>query len=219
MADEGILAIWHNCLAGEEATFEHWYQGEHLRERVSIRGFRFGRRYRGLGGYRDYFTYYDAIEPGVFTSQAYLDRVNDPTPLTSTVMNGIFIDPVRTVCRRQSRVGEIDGAFAVTGVLATVPSATADIEQWLAEVVSSHDGIASAELWLAVAGASDTGSREQKIRGGDGEIPGCVLVTVLRESNAADVAGLMRDLGIEAEQIGVYAQLCELRRESLLSEL
>ncbi|MGI9425376.1 MAG: hypothetical protein ACR2PA_19445, partial [Hyphomicrobiaceae bacterium] len=79
----GILAIWYDCAAGHEETFEHWYQSEHLIERVSVPGFRYGRRYEGIAdGYRQYFTFYETDRPDVLTSQAYIDRLNDPTPLT-----------------------------------------------------------------------------------------------------------------------------------------
>jgi hypothetical protein len=211
--NDGVLAIWHNCVPGREATFEHWYQSEHLVERVSIPGFRFGRRYRGGGGYRQYFIYYETAEPAVLTSDAYLGRVNDPTPLTQEVMGGIFVDPVRTVCRRVAREGSICGAVAVTGVL-DKPEDVRRLGACLGGIPRS-DGLASIELWEAVAGASDTGSREQQIRGGDTLVAGCLFVSVLREADAEPVIAWMRGQGIGDTNIGTYTLVCALRQEDL----
>ena len=208
----GILAVWHNCAAGSEQTFEHWYQSEHLAERVGVPGFRVGRRYEGLGGYRSYFTYYETDEPGVLTSKAYLDRVNDPTPLTRTVMDGIFVDSCRTVCRRVARVGDMKGAYAVTVV--TNETNQLELLQALGEQSVAMDGVASAEVWAGVDGASDTGSREQQIRGGDETIAGSLLVSTLRQSDGDGVVKWLAREGIAPDCIGLYRLLCELRCDS-----
>ena len=210
-AGVGILAIWHNCADGTEQTFEHWYQSEHLAERVGVPGFRFGRRYEGLGGYRSYFTYYEADDPSVFTSQSYLDRVNDPTPLTRTVMDGIFVDSCRTVCRRVARVGNIKGAFAVT----VVTSETDQLAQLqaLSEQSVAIEGVASSEVWSAVDGASDTGSREQQIRGGDETIAASLLVSTLRQRDGDRVVKWLQQQGVSPASIGLYRLLCELGSE------
>lgn len=210
-AGDGILAIWHNCAAGGETTFEHWYQSEHLTERVGVPGFRVGRRYEGLGGYRSYFTYYETDDPGVLTSQAYLDRVNDPTPLTRTVMDGIFVDSCRTVCRRIARAGAMNGAYAVTAV--TGDAGQLKHLQALAEQSLALDGVASAEVWAAVDGASDTGSREQQIRGGDETIAGGLLVSMLRQTDGDGVVTWLAQQGIAPDGIGLYRLLCDLRSD------
>lgn len=209
----GVLVVWHDCTIGDEATFEHWYQSEHLIERVSVPGIRFGRRYEGIGGYRQYFTYYITDTPEVLTSDAYLARVNDPTPLTRTVMDGIFIRPSRTVCRRMERSGDIDGAIVVTGV-SNDPGAG---QRWwdVLDNITTGDGVASCEIWSEVAGASDTGSREQEIRGGDDTIAACLWVSVLREADAGGVAKAMAGVGIADSDIGQYRLLCELATDNL----
>ncbi len=30
----GVLALWNDCAPGQESAYEHWYQTEHLFERV-----------------------------------------------------------------------------------------------------------------------------------------------------------------------------------------
>ena len=41
----GILAVWNDCARGREASYEEWYQQEHLIERVRVSGFLVGRRH------------------------------------------------------------------------------------------------------------------------------------------------------------------------------
>ena len=205
----GILAVWHNCADGAEATFEHWYQSEHLAERVAVPGFRFGRRYEGLRGYRSYFTYYETDGPEVLTSPGYLERVNQPTPLTSVVMDGIFVDSCRTVCRRNMKLGTMNGAFAVTAVTADLDQVTK--WQLAGQQVYSLGGVASVETWVAAEGASDTGSVEQQMRGGDETIAGCLLISTLRQSDCDDAVEWLLQHGVAQKNIGIYRLLCELR--------
>ena len=56
MHGSGVLAIWNDCAVGSEETYEKWYQTEHLPERLSIPGFKNGRRYQALRGSPMYFT-------------------------------------------------------------------------------------------------------------------------------------------------------------------
>ncbi len=46
MQQQGILAIWNDVREGHEAEFNHWFQSEHLLERLAVPGFLFGRRHR-----------------------------------------------------------------------------------------------------------------------------------------------------------------------------
>lgn len=214
MTDEpGILAIWHDCRAGSEDTFEHWYQSEHLIERVSVPGFHRGRRYEAVSGDRRYFTYYEVDSPEVLSKGAYVDRLNDPTPLTNEIMSGIFLRPSRTVCRQTYRSGSINGSYAVTAAA----TSTAELNQWQAclEKLPVRSGLASVQVWSAVDGASDVGSREQQLRGGDETVAGCLFVSVLRQQDADAVSSWMSGQGVAAKQIGIYKLLCELHTDSL----
>ena len=110
----GILAIWNDCRAGHEAEFEQWFQGEHLLERLEVPGFLFGRRDQAISGSSSYFNFYLVQSPDVLTSKPYLDRLDNPTPMTRKIMSEIFINMNRTICHRTVRRGSFRGAFAVT---------------------------------------------------------------------------------------------------------
>jgi hypothetical protein len=111
-AQPGILAIFHQCRAGREADFETWYQTEHLVERLGVPGFLFGRRYKGIAGTPGYFCFYLVECPDVLTSKPYLERLDNPTPMTRMMMSEVFTGMNRTICARVSRRGRFRGAFA-----------------------------------------------------------------------------------------------------------
>ena len=52
--------------------------------------------------------------PAVLTSKPYLERLDNPTPMTKKIMSEIFINMNRTVCHRTLRRGGFRGAYAVT---------------------------------------------------------------------------------------------------------
>ena len=117
----GILAIWNDCRAGREAEFEAWFQGEHLMERLAIPGFLFGRRHQAISGNAGYFNFYLVESPDVLISKPYLERLDDPTPMTKRIMSEVFLNMNRTVCRRTMRYGGFRGAFAVTARFNAAP--------------------------------------------------------------------------------------------------
>ena len=206
--DAGILAIWNRCAPGMEAEYEAWYQTEHLQERVSISGFRRGRRYQATQPQNGYFTYYEADRPDVLASSAYRDRIDNPTPMTARIMRYAFIDMSRTVCQRTFMFGQMRGAFAATLQMARLPS-----EAWLrdwAESTSRVASIARIEGWQAVCdGLPD--STEAQLRGGDKRIEACLFIETLREGDCmSTLAHLAGEFGVSDTEAGVYHFLCEL---------
>ena len=114
-ARPGVLAIWNDCAPGAEREYEHWYRSEHLAERVGVEGFVSGWRYRAVDAEPEYFTHYETRGADVLSSAAYRRQLDDPTPLTRRIMDGVFINCIRTVCERVHRVGDSRGAYATHG--------------------------------------------------------------------------------------------------------
>ena len=112
MTNDGILAIWHDVDAAIGDDYERWYFQEHLPERVGVPGFLAGRRYEAVEGAPRFLTYYEGKGPDTFVSKPYLDRLNDPTPWSTSVLRH-FRDTNRTICRRTWEAGEIRGAWGV----------------------------------------------------------------------------------------------------------
>ena len=184
----GILAVWNDCAPGEEAGYEDWYLGEHLIERLSIPGFRWGRRYRRVNGAPDalpeYMTYYEVDAPEVLSSDAYLARLNDPTPETHRIMTNVFRNMNRTICRRVAGAGAIRGGY-VAAAVASTESMTVD----------SLPDFALPNLWREVWQSAEPASQgiteEESLRGGDAKIRGCALVDCQTADDARALAAQM----------------------------
>lgn len=171
---KGILAIWNDCTDEGRAEYEAWYRGEHLRERVGLPGFRFGRRYMSLDGSSPrYFTYYETDSVGVLSSPVYLERGANPTPMTRHIMTNVFRNMSRTVCSRVCTAGEINGPFALT-IRANSDRAAALEAAW--NQLSALDDRLRAELWTSAENPDEAPSNEERIRGKDKKIDACVVV-------------------------------------------
>ena len=193
---KGRLAIWNDCAPGREAEYEAWYQGEHLVERLGVPGFRLGRRYRAIEGAPEYFTYYEVDGPEVLASEAYVERLENPTEATHRIMTQVFQNMNRTVCHLTESAGRLRGAFAVTARLeAPAPLPGTDAPD-----------IARAEAWTA-ADIGPATSTEQRLRGEDASIAACLLVETLTETAARRIAS---DL---SGDVGIYRLLCSLEAE------
>jgi hypothetical protein len=204
---QGILAIWNDCRAGREAEFEAWFQGEHLAERLAVPGFLFGRRHQAISGSSGYSNFYLVESPDVLTSRPYLERLDNPTPMTKRIMSEVFLNMNRTVCHRTARVGSFRGAYAVTVRFNGPPDTAALVS--LAEKLVQDPGIAASEIWTAVDPASQPVSMEEKLRGGDKKIKACLMVDTLRQRDAEKLAERLLKQFAGAE-IGVFRVLCQL---------
>jgi hypothetical protein len=205
----GILAIWNDCRAGREAEFEHWYQSEHLFERLAVPGFLLGRRYEAVKGAPRYFAHYVTQSPEVLTSEAYLARLNDPTAMTQRVMTEMFIEMTRTLCRRATRRGDIRGAFAVTARFDTAPA-----DDKLAGALDRsmrESGVSCGEIWTALAAHETPVSREETLRGRDRRIAACLVIETLRQPEAENIAQELAQAFPDAN-VGAYRLLCEIGR-------
>jgi hypothetical protein len=208
-AAPGILAIWHDCRAGREAEFEQWFQGEHLAERLSVPGFLFGRRHEAISGSSAFFNFYVTETPAVLTSKPYLDRLNDPTPMTRRIMSEVFMNMCRTVCGRSARLTTMRGAFAVTARFNEAPD-----QATLATCLRSFTNdpaIANGEIWIAADQPEVPMANEEKLRGGDRKIRTCLMIDTLRQSDAERLSAVLAGQFPTAE-VGVFRVLCQLGR-------
>jgi hypothetical protein len=210
-ARPGILAIFNNVAPGREAEFEAWFQHEHLPERIAVAGFLLGRRHEAVAGAPRYFNFYVTTSSAILKSPAYLARLDDPTPMTRTVMSEIFKDMIRTVCDRVFRRGHLRGIGVVTVRFAQRPDET--LLQATIERLIRDPAVACGEIWLAADKREFPISMEERLRGGDRKIEACLLVETLRlpdaERVAASLAAMFPDTAI-----GVYRLLCDIRANS-----
>jgi hypothetical protein len=207
----GILAIFNNVAPGREAEFEEWFQHEHLAERVAVPGFLIGRRHEAISGQPRYFNFYVTQSVAVLKSAAYLARLDEPTPLTRTIMSEVFKDMIRTVCRRTFRLGAMRGTGVVTVRFGERPAEAA--LKAAIERLMRDNAVACGEIWQAADPREFPISMEERLRGGDRKIETCLLVETLRAPEAEKIAVALANEFPGAE-VGVYRLLCEITSDS-----
>ncbi len=207
--EPGILAIFNDCLAGREAEFEAWFQGEHLIERLSVPGFWYGRRHRAISGSCGYFNFYLVETPDVLTSKPYLERLDHPTPMTHTIMSEVFVNMNRTVCRRTKRHGSFRGAFTVTVRFNHKPDGAA-LSDTLSKLTADTK-VAGGEIWIALDPAGMPVSKEEQLRGGDKKIAGALLIDTLYQEDAVAIGDQLAKQFPGAD-VGVFRVLCQIGR-------
>ncbi|HET9175544.1 MAG TPA: hypothetical protein VFN84_04255, partial [Pseudolabrys sp.] len=206
------LAIWNDCRAGREAEFDAWLQGEHLLERLAVPGFLFGRRHQAISGTSGYFIFYLVESPDILTSKPYLERLDNPTAMTRKIMSEVFLNMNRTVCRRALRRGAFRGAFAATARFNEMLDASR-LTGFL-ETIVQDPAVAGGEIWIALDPAGMPVSMEEKLRGGDKKIKGCLMIDTLRQVDA-EALGARLSKQFSAAEVGVFRVLCQLGRADL----
>lgn len=206
-ARPGILAIWNDAAPGRDADFNLWFQGEHLEERLGVPGFLYGRRHQAISGACGYFNFYLVESPDVLTSKPYLERLDNPTPMTKMIMADVFKNMNRTLCYRTLRRGAMRGAYAVTVRFNDQPdeaALTALINDLLRDIK-----ITSGEIWMAADPAGAPVSLEEKIRGGDKKIKGALMIDTIWQADA-EALGARLKKEFPAGEVGVFRVLCQL---------
>jgi hypothetical protein len=122
----GALIVWHDVPDDFTAELDAWYQGEHLHERLDLRGFRTARRYRALSGAARFLALYDVDRVGVLGSPPYRARLEQPTEWTRRVMPS-FRNFVRCACDVVGDRGA--GIGGILGVVVLKPGETPPLDE------------------------------------------------------------------------------------------
>jgi len=190
MIGRSALAIWMELDAAGEEDFNAWYPRQHLPERLSVPGFLRGRRYEALGVSPPYFTLYELTEPGVLTSEPYLERLNNPTAWTRRVL-----PVIRRAVRNGARViagSERDTVerHLLTARLQPAPGREPAVRAWLTtdalRALGTIPGVTSSAVLEQEIGGTTVVTEERRLFGGEvlGGTPFVVLCE-LREAGAA----------------------------------
>jgi hypothetical protein len=177
-----------------------------------VPGFLFGRRHQAISGSCGYFNFYLVESPAVLTSKPYLGRLDNPTPMSKKVMSEIFINMNRTVCRRTVRKGGFRGAYTVTVRFNAAPDEAA-LKAAL-DALTADIKVAGGEIWIALDSKGMPVSGEEKLRGGDKKIAGCLMIDTLQQVDAETIGA---DLAkkFSGTEVGVFRVLCQLGRGDL----
>ena len=211
---KGALIFWHDIAEGAESDYEAWHSHEHMRERLGVPGFLRGRRYDVVGAGPRYVILYEVETVGVLTSAPYLVRLNDPTPWTQRIVAD-FRRTNRTIAGVRGTAGTGVGGYLLT-VRVSPGDREDEMERWLVDELipelAGLPGLSGAHLLMGDEAASQTESREKRLRGEADRIAAwALLVEGYDEAVLRRVAGerlsanLWRSKGAQGRPlIGLY---------------
>ncbi len=177
---KAALVIWHDPEEAAESDYNEWHSKEHMFERVGIKGFRRGQRGIAITGAPRYLNLYEVDGFDVLTSDAYLARLNDPTPWTRRTIPRMHNNS-RTLCRVAASFGA-GGVPAYWAALLVTPADAheAALRAWLVDDalprLALRPGILSAHLLEGDPSTSGTDTAEKRLRGGSNEFVDWVLL-------------------------------------------
>jgi hypothetical protein len=163
-----------------DAIDEHdrWHTHEHLPERLSIPGFRRGTRWIATEGGPRYLVLYEVESLDTLASEAYLARLNNPTPWTTRMMPH-YRGMNRGLCAVRGSFGLGQGEAAALVRFSAEASQASQLNRWLLEealpAVPRLPGLGSAHLLQGAQAAAMT--NEQRIRGADRGVDSALIVT------------------------------------------
>ena len=176
----GMIVIWNDIKEEMRDEFVQWHSTEHLPERVSIPGFISGQRWYGEHASPQYLTTYVTQNTGVLTSDAYVQRLNNPTPWT--------LKTVAAFCNTCRAAGEIIWEYGsqkgygghILAIRITELEDLTILTEHLNSLASSPEQcfaeLLRARLVITTPTASQLPTAERAIRTGDQNEPHMVLL-------------------------------------------
>lgn len=212
---DASVAMWWDVSAAHRAEFQDWHSHEHFPERMRIPGFQRGSRWKSLDHDDGFFVMYELASYDTLTSPHYLERLNDPTPWSVTMMPH-HRNMVRSQCRTISSSGSGVAGFMLTIRLSPEPGRAGRLETVLdgqLRRLPERPGLTGAHL-LQTQTPDAAATREQQIRGGDAAADWIVLVSgydpdILRSVAANDLAEpILRQAGAAPGHAASLHRLC-----------
>jgi hypothetical protein len=184
MRGTGFLAIWSDVAAQDLTDYRHWLMREHTTERVTTKGFLASRVFRATSDdVNRFFILYELEAPEVLDGEAYLARLNAPTPWSQRIMPrlGNFMRGGGTMV---ARAGRGEGATILALRIEKLPGHP----QGLAEALVACDGIAAVQIGATDEARTSVPTTEKGMRKEEGFFSGLLLIEAL------DIASLQAAL-------------------------
>lgn len=214
LAGSGVVAIWNDITEEGRDNFYEWHNREHIPERVGIRGFLRGRRYKAEAGdgRPAYFTLYEVAGADVLSGPDYLARLNAPTPWTNESVRH-FRNTARSLCATEWSHGAGSGGYIATLRFDCEPVHDEALMRRLVEAMQGLLGeaaIVAAHICRADLAASRAKTAEQKGRP-ENAVPRWVVMveTSTKAAARACLAGplgsaLLEDVHPDNPERGLY---------------
>ena len=192
LCSDAAMVLYYD-ITGDNADHDDWHTYEHMHERLSIPGFVRATRWVAQEGGPKYMVIYEVSGTDMATAPAYLERLNQPTPWTSSMMSR-FRGMVRGFCSVLAGAGFGMGSSAVSVRFTPHAGQEAALRDWLAHealpAMASRRGMAGVHLLQPAPPPPMT--KEQSLRGADTPMSWLVLATAYdaQALNAAIAAHL-----------------------------
>lgn len=204
MRGAGFLAIWSDVEAGDLTDYRHWLTREHTTERVTTKGFLASRVFRAdREDINRFFILYELAAPEVLDGDAYLARLNAPTPWSKRIMPllGNFIRGGGTMI---ARAGRGEGATIVPLRIETLPKQP----EQLAQALAACDGIAAVQIGATDEARTSVPTVEKGMRRNEGFFAGLLIIEALDAAAAQDACRKLKkiapDLVDAAGEVELY---------------
>lgn len=216
--------MWWNMAPEHREEFEHWHSHEHFPERLGIPGFLRGSRWASADAGEGFFIMYELQAYETLSSQAYLSRLNSPTPW-STKMMPYHRDMVRSQCRVISSTGGGTARYALTLRVSPKEASEEALRDYFTalsnEFVAAAGGVACHLLRTETPKIAAT--TEQQIRGGKDAVADWIVVAIGYERQALQALqhGKLSQPAIEAAgaRPGAIADLYQLSYTAVAGDL
>ena len=186
---DGFLAIWSDVEPEQETDYLHWLMREHTSERLGVEGFQQVRVYRLLQpNICRYFIRYKLWSPAVLGSQAYLARLNAPTPWSKRIMP-ILRNFARGGGRVLARAGIGHGSSLAAIRLDNLSPIAGSA---LVDSIVAENRIIAAELLETDQDQTSIQTREKGMRANDGSFTALLLIEGLDEAAVRDALHHLR---------------------------
>lgn len=183
MIGHAALAIWFDVDPAGEDEVNRWYPRQHLPERLSVPGFLRGRRYEATDRGPRYFTLYETADAGVLASQAYIERLNNPTDWSRRALPS-FRRMMRGIYRMLATTGDAPERHVCTARITPAPGGEPALRDWLvgeaSRSLSGIPGVTGFGLCETETQAASAVTEERRIVGehGLGATPFVAIVEV-----------------------------------------
>ena len=198
---QGLMAFWADIDEADRLRFQEWHNCEHIPERISIPGFNVGRRYRGLNDAPTFLMFYETDTASVFASDAYMARLNDPTPWTKESLT-YFRNPSRNIYGLLAETGQpapMEAPYIQTFRYNMAEDALNQISRAWLPSVGAMNGVHRVRLYAVDEAISGIMTSERQIYGGG---PGQQKYLIMIEGAQADSGG---ETGILSEATDLFA--------------
>lgn len=147
---KSISVMWTEIPQEVEYDLNEWYDREHVKNRVDVPGYVWGKRYVAVHGGPRYMAVYATEGPHVQAGDDFLKVVTNPT-VGETEFAPHFYNAIRMMCDVTASVGDSEGGIA--GFLTLTPKEgageglRAHIVDTVLPALHAHHGIMAAHLW------------------------------------------------------------------------